>query len=107
ESKFPWNNSWFRLGTSTRRKRHHGVDAPLDFSRGERSPAPEAVSNNPSPSGIKLSFRVPGCIIKQMIEEKTNVRRTVRNPGFHSRSLLLVGLTVLTPQFRGYDLGMV
>jgi hypothetical protein len=42
-----------------------------------------------------------------MIEEKTNVRHTVRNPGFYSRSFLLAGLALLTSQFRRYDLRVV
>jgi hypothetical protein len=42
-----------------------------------------------------------------MIKEKTNVRGTVRDPGFYSRSLLLVGLTLLTRQFRSYDLRVI
>jgi hypothetical protein len=59
------------------------------------------------PGGIRLGFRVPRRVIKQMIKEKTNVRHTVRNPGFYSRSLLLVGLTLLTRQFRRYDLRVI
>jgi hypothetical protein len=42
-----------------------------------------------------------------MIKEKTNVRHTVRNPAFYSRSLLLAGLTLFTRQFRRYDLGVI
>ena len=42
-----------------------------------------------------------------MIEEKAYVRHTVRNPGFLSRGLLLVGLAFLARQFRGYDLGVI
>jgi hypothetical protein len=42
-----------------------------------------------------------------MIDEKANIRHTVRDHSFHSHALLLVGLTVSTRQFRGYDLRVI
>ena len=83
------------------------MDTPLDFSCSERCPTSEAMPHDSNPSGIELSFRVPRFVIKQVIKEKTNVRHTVRDPSFYSRSLLLVGLTVLTRQFRCYDLRVI
>ena len=41
-------------------------DAPLDFRHGQCRPTSEAVSHDSNPSGIKVSFRVPRCAIKQM-----------------------------------------
>jgi hypothetical protein len=42
-----------------------------------------------------------------LIEEKAYIRQTVRHPGFHSRSLLLVGLTFPPSQFRRYDFRVI
>ena len=60
-----------------------------------------------NPRGIKLGFRVPRCVMQQMLKEKPNVRHPVRDPRFYSRRLLLVGLTVLTRQFRCDDLRVI
>src|SRR5262249_31127112 len=101
------NNSRFRVRTSARRQRNNGSDALLDLSCSEYRPASEAVPHDPNPRWVDLCFRIVCPVIKQMIEEKSNIRHAVRNPGFNSRGLLLVGFIRLTRQFRCYDLRMI
>src|SRR5262249_45242241 len=107
ETKLPRNNPRFRPGISTRRKRHYGADTPLDFNCSERRPTSEAMPHDSDPGGIRLSFRVPRCVIKRMIKEKTNVRHTVRNPGFYSPSFFPVTPPPLPRQFCRYDLRVI
>jgi hypothetical protein len=42
-----------------------------------------------------------------MVEEKAYVRHAVRNPRFHSRSLLFSSLTIPARQFRCYHLRVI
>jgi hypothetical protein len=73
----------------------------------QRCPTAEAVPHDSNPSGIEVHLRIPRGAIQQLIEEKAHIWHTVRNPGFHSRSLLLTGLTFSPRQFRRYDFRVI
>src|SRR5258706_10079625 len=100
ERELCWNNIGWRLRTPPRRERHHGANTSLDFRYRQRGPTAEAVPHDANPSGIEIHFRIPRGAREQLIEEQAYIRHTVRNPGLHSRRLLLAGLTFPPSQFR-------
>ncbi len=107
ESKSYLKNSRLCLGASGWGEGHHRSDAPVSFSCRERRPTSEAVSHDSNPSGIHLNLRTARRTMEQMIEEKTYIRHTVRDPSLGSGSLLFLGLIVPGCQIRADDLGMV